>query len=393
MTELRPQVLILGGGIAGLWLLARLRSAGYGVLLVETTALGGIQTLASQGIIHGGIKYALTGHLTGAAQAIAAMPARWRACLEGRGELDLRRARLLASHQYLWSSGGVASELAGLFASRVMRGRVTAVEGAERPALFRHGDFHGHVYRLDEPVLDPASLSAALAALAGDACLAAGHIELLEGRTLALTGPDGARALVRPQRLVLAAGAGNGDLLAGLGRSRPAQQLRPLRMLMARGDLPELYAHCLGAGATPRLTVTSQPLASGERVWYLGGQVAEAGVRRSPDQQLAAGRQELANLLPWLEQGGLRWASLSIDRAEPRQPGGLRPDQPMVDEAEGVLVTWPVKLAFAPLVADQVLERLAGAGIQPAGAALERPGGWPAPPLGRLPWEQVAEWS
>ena len=46
---------VSGGGIAGLWLNARLRQAGYQSLLVERGALGGGQSVKSQGIIHGGI--------------------------------------------------------------------------------------------------------------------------------------------------------------------------------------------------------------------------------------------------------------------------------------------------------------------------------------------------
>ena len=71
-------VAILGGGIAGLWLLARLQAAGYSALLLENQALGAGQTLASQGIIHGGLKYALDLKLNTASDALADMPARWR---------------------------------------------------------------------------------------------------------------------------------------------------------------------------------------------------------------------------------------------------------------------------------------------------------------------------
>ena len=68
---LSTDVLIVGGGIAGLWLNARLRRAGYATLLVEADRLGGGQSVKSQGIIHGGTKYALHGALTGSSEAIA----------------------------------------------------------------------------------------------------------------------------------------------------------------------------------------------------------------------------------------------------------------------------------------------------------------------------------
>ena len=48
-------VVIFGGGAAGLWLLDVLREAGFGVLLLEADRLGTGQTIASQGIIHGGL--------------------------------------------------------------------------------------------------------------------------------------------------------------------------------------------------------------------------------------------------------------------------------------------------------------------------------------------------
>ena len=65
---LTTDVLIVGGGIAGLWLNARLRQQGYNTLLIEQQSLGGAQTVKSQGIIHGGTKYALQGALTGSSE-------------------------------------------------------------------------------------------------------------------------------------------------------------------------------------------------------------------------------------------------------------------------------------------------------------------------------------
>ena len=59
--ESRVDVLIFGGGGAGLWLLDELHRAGHRVMLAECDALGAGQTVASQGIIHGGLKYTLPG--------------------------------------------------------------------------------------------------------------------------------------------------------------------------------------------------------------------------------------------------------------------------------------------------------------------------------------------
>ena len=51
------EVLVVGGGVCGLWVLNRLRSEGYDAWLVERSALGDGQTIASQGILHAGAKY------------------------------------------------------------------------------------------------------------------------------------------------------------------------------------------------------------------------------------------------------------------------------------------------------------------------------------------------
>ena len=85
---IETDIAIIGGGIAGLWLLNRLRQLGYSAYLLESKALGAGQTNKSQGIIHGGMKYALQGVMTDATQAIADMPAVWEECLKGQGAVD-----------------------------------------------------------------------------------------------------------------------------------------------------------------------------------------------------------------------------------------------------------------------------------------------------------------
>ena len=279
--SLSTDVLIVGGGIAGLWLNARLRRLGYSTLLVERGSLGGEQSVKSQGIIHGGAKYALHGALTGASEAIADMPRRWREALSGSGELDLSGVRLLSEAHYLWSPGTLAGNLTSFFASKAVRGRVDQVKGEQLPPALQDRKFKGKVYRLAELVLDVPSLITRLAELAGDGLLAARDIQpLRDGTQLSGLRVDGRE--IRAQRVVLSAGAGNAQLLATLGIEQPKQQLRPLHMVLAKGPaLKPLYAHCLGGGPKPRVTVTTHPAADGQWVWYLGGDLAEAdGVAR-----------------------------------------------------------------------------------------------------------------
>jgi hypothetical protein len=191
---------------------------------------------------------------------------------------------------------------------------------------------------------------------------------------------------------LFAAGAGTQALLARWGRDTPAMQRRPLHMLMLRGRLPPLYAHCLGASANPRLSVTSHPLAQGNIVWHLGGQIAEEGVVRDHAEQVRAGRREIAALLPWLDRRGLEWSSWRVDRAEPRMPGGRRPAESYLTSEAGLITAWPTKLAFAPRLAADLLDRLAQDEIRPRGTPALPALHLPRPPIARPPWE-TAEWE
>lgn len=385
---LSTDILILGGGIAGLWLNARLRQLGYATLLVESASLGGAQSVKSQGIIHGGTKYALHGALTGASEAISDMPRRWREAVAGSGELDLSGVRLLSDAHYLWSPGSLFGNVTSFFASKAMRGRVDPVSGSELPAALQHPKFKGKVYRLAELVLDVPSVIARLAELAGDSLLAGHQVEpLRDGEALVGLRVDGRE--IRAQRIVLSAGAGNEALLQALGIQQPAMQRRPLHMVMAKGPgLKPLYAHCLGGGPKPRVTVTSHPAADGQWVWYLGGDLAEAdGVARNEAEQIAAAEQEMQQLLPWIDYTGTQWATLRVERAEPAQSGLVRPDNAFLAEQGNLLVGWPTKLALAPDFTDRVLASLDRDGIRP-GQHAPLPT-LPRPPVAQPAWEEL----
>ena len=364
--SLSTDVLIVGGGVAGLWLNARLRKQGFATVLVDKGTLGGGQSVKSQGIIHGGTKYALSGALTGASEAIADMPRRWREALEGKGELDLSGVRLLSDAHYLWSPGTLAGNLTSFFASKAVRSRVGQVKGDELPPALQHPKFKGKVYRLSELVLDVPSLIARLAELAGDSLFAGQQIEPLhDGNELVGLRVDGRE--IRAQRIVFSAGGGTAELLAALGLQQPAMQRRPLHMVIVKAPtLKPLYAHCLGGGTKPRVTVTSHPAADGDWVWYLGGDLAEAdGVARDEASQIAAAKKELAELVPWIDLSAAQWATLRIDRAEPAQSALARPDNAFLAEQGRLLVGWPTKLALSPDFSDRVEAALARDGIRP----------------------------
>lgn len=373
-------IVIVGGGIAGLWLLNRLRQRGFDAVLLEKSTLGGGQTIASQGIIHGGLKYALNGVLSPASSAIAAMPEHWRRCLLGQGDVDLRGCRVLSPHYYMWSSGGYRSRLKTFLGSKALRGRIDALDERDYPDFFRGRDISGALYRLSDFVVDTPSLISLLAephrdrilridtetmqmALADD-----GHLE-----NLTLQSRNGIVKL-QAQRFVLCAGEGNGPLLQQLGITQPEMQTRPLHMLAARVPHAQpAFVHCIGDsfGMTPRLTVTSHPdptCESGGWIWYIGGEIAESGVQRSAEEQQAEGQRQLGEAFPWVDFSAVQWSSFFINRAEPRLPNLQRPDNAFVSAKQNLLITWPTKLTLTPDLSDSVCAELERQGVQPQAA-------------------------
>lgn len=387
-------VVVVGGGIAALWILDHLDELGYAAVLFEPGALGQGQTLASQGIIHGGLKYTLRGLLSGSADAVSAMPERWRQSLRGERRPNLAGVTVRSPSTWMWRSESLTSQLAMLGARAGLRTRPVEVAREARPAVLATAP--GTVYRVDEPVLDTSSLVRCFRDLHQERMLAAEGIDGLRlaarsdhGFDIALD-REGSRRL-RAAALVLAAGAWNEPLRATLGAAPGLMQRRPLHMAMLRGDLPELHGHCVDGAAT-RVTITTSTHSDGSTVWQVGGQLAEQGVALDESALLAKAKRELHETLGGFDLSRAEWATYRIDRAERTTSGGLRPEdaQCVTDGPRGLLTVWPTKLALAPRAAELVAEALAAQGVTRSGSALSVIDG-PRPALGRPPWE-IAQW-
>lgn len=367
MTETRIQLdsIIIGGGIAGLWLLNRLTQLGYNAALFEQDELGKGQTIASQGMIHGGIKYALGGSLTGESEAIAAMPGHWAACLENNGDVNISDCNILSKHFYLWSTQSLTSKLTSFFASKMLRGRVNTVKGDDRPPVFNDPAFKGSLYRLADLVLDVPSLIETLAAPVQDRIFKIDWTQaqlLKSGRNV--SGLKLANGLhIETRSAILTAGAGNEGLLDSLGLKKPAMQLRPLQQVLVKHEYPHpLYAHCMGSNPSPRLTISSHPCRDGKSCWYLGGDLATEGVGMDSGQLIDKARDELFGLFPWINFGNTEWATLPVDRAEPKQSQLIKPDKAYAEwapDCDNLLVAWPTKLTLAPNMAEQARSLIA----------------------------------
>ncbi len=389
--------LLLGGGIAGLWTLDHLRRQGFRVLLAENRALGTGQTISSQGIIHGGLKYSLRGMLTPSAREIREMPLVWRECLSGQREPNLSRTLIRGHSCHLWQTSTLASQAGMLGAQLNLQVKPRPLSEAQRPEILQGTP--GQVFRLDEQVLSPASLLECFLERNAPWLL---KIDAEQGMEWTSTSADGAEVRLRngdsslrlrARCVILTAGAGNALLSRQAGHEQSMQR-RPLRMVLMRGPLPVFQGHCID-GAKTRLTVTSEVLSREETVWQLGGQLAEQGAGQSEQECLQRAVAEVRATLPAIDLASVRFASYEIDRAERKSGLGLRPDTPQLLREGRTVTCWPTKLAFAPRVAELLEQMLKQElGITPTDPAdwVAELSGWERPPVARSPWEEVTTW-
>jgi glycine/D-amino acid oxidase-like deaminating enzyme len=416
-------VVVFGGGIAGMWLLDELRRGGYSAVLIEREALGSAQTIGAQGIIHGGLKYTLTGLLTGSAEVIREMPTIWRDCLAGRREPDLSAVTMRSQFCYLWRTDSLASRLGMVGAKAGLRVAPRKISKSDWPELLR--EVPGDVLVMDEQVLSCRSLMQTLAdrnsGLLVKARLGSDSSTLLpsggvpEGRGggtaedsiittdaaavsfvngCVLLTHDSKRCAIQAGAMVLAAGEGNAMLRESLQMipGAGAMQRRPLHMTMVRfpsadRQLPWFNGHCVD-GKKTRVTITSDRDERGRIVWTVGGQVSEEGVPRKQREQCEAVKRELLATIPGLDLHDAQFGTWRVDRAEPKTEGGLRPDDAFAVKEGNVITCWPTKLALAPRLAEKVIGLLPGK----RDAISVDWHGWPFPGVARNYWDGYDGW-
>lgn len=391
-------IVIFGGGIAGLWLLTRLRQSGLTAILFECGHLGGGQTHKAQGIIHGGLKYALQGILGKESNALIEVPEEWKKCLSGEGKLNLTSVPILSQYHYLWTPNKLTGKLTGLLASSLLSSQVISLAPSDYPSIFQHKHFKGEVYALEELVLDIPALVRELVKMNQDAIF---QIEPVCGEELKLDEKGqmtsatvylaGQALEVKAQQFIFTAGSGNQIIINKLSNfSKINMQRRPLHMVLLKPSFHHvLYGHCIGLGRAPRVTVTTHYLQEGDIVWYLGGQLAEEGVKYDSHLQIKATIVELSHLFPWLNFKNGEFSTFLVDRAEPTQAYGLKPETCYSKHIQNITVAWPVKLALAPKLTTSILHHFEKNGILPKFNDLRALRAWPIPPLACPIWEDA----
>lgn len=382
-------IVIIGGGIAGLWTLNRLKQQGYSVILLENAELGSGQTIKSQGIIHGGLKYALSGNLNANTAALRDMPNYWASCLLGTSDIDLSAVKILSMSQYMWSVNRLTGGISSLFASAALRSHVQSVPKEQWPLAIRNSAIKSKLYKLSELVLDVPSLITALATPYIQDCIKIDKLTIDFDKNHA---QNNIKQLyveinkqpikIQAQKYIFTAGSGNQIIAAD------TMQLRPLQMVLVKSNnLPPLFGHCISLGTTPRITITTHIADDNIPVWYLGGKIAEDGINLDSAELITLAKQELTALFPKLDLSDATWASFFVDRAEYKQANGSKPNGATVFDKNNYITAWPTKLALSPVLTEEILNILQQQNITPRVSTAEHK--LPAPQIAKPIWDKI----
>lgn len=358
--ELKPQAVVIGGGIAGLWTLHKLLNTGINAILLEKNTLGGMQTVKSQGIIHGGLKYALNGLLNKDVKAIQDMPKVWRDCILNKGEIDLSSVTPLSECQYLFSDGNIKTKALSFFASLGLQGKVSKVAPNSIPKALTAIP-NCTAYKLDEIVLDLPNVLQALVQPVANKIIHAPDITINHTKDtitdISFTNSN-QNVTVKADNYIFTAGEANKNLTENLP-DMPQMQVRPLHMVIVKSkNLPKLYGHCMGDTDAPRLTITTHFDKANTPVWYLGGKIAELGVNKSKSEIIEYAKSELKVLFPQIDLTDAKFTSFFVNRAEYLQANGKKPETITVFKNKNTITAWPTKLALAPKLASRILEMI-----------------------------------
>ena len=388
--NINSNIVIVGGGVAGLWLANLCKNLNYDFILLEKNQLGSGQTIQSQGIIHGGLKYALGGKLSDSSESIRNMPAIWQACLENKGQIPLSQVKILSNNQFLWSTG-ILDNMSNFFASKNLSSRVTKLSRSYYPSILQTKDFVGSVYKLEELVLD---IQSVLHSLAKNVEHHLAKIDAIQVNTCLNNNKNiqhlstiinNQKFTITAKYYIFTAGNGNAELCKNISPDIQMQQ-RPLQQLILKSpDLPKIFAHKISTSLLPIATITSHVNKNNIPVWYVGGEIAEQGINKSKTELIMAGKKLIHTFFPWLSLNTITWGSCIASRAEAKQAKQEKPDSITCFERGNAIVAWPTKLAFAPLLAEKICALIK---LAPSNSQSNILANLPKPSIADYPWDE-----
>jgi hypothetical protein len=100
-------------------------------------------------------------------------------------------------------------------------------------------------------------------------------------------------------------------------------------------------------------------------------------------------KKELQELFTWLDFSTAQFASFYVDRAEPLQADGKRPDGVYMKELGNIIIAWPTKLALAPKLANEIIACLNGGNARSGTFDARALRTFPMPGLAAAVWDEL----
>ncbi len=366
MKKYNFDVVVIGGGLAGVWTHSLLKKAGYSCCLLEKKSIGGEQSLLSQGIIHKGMKYLLGKFLPDIAGNLWQTAELWDAALSGKGELNLSETEIYTEKQLIWQSQGFLASFFTKGSQKIFQSQVQKLAPLELPFWL---DKQKTAFWVKEKVINSHSLFQNFYSQQKEDYYGIDALKKIQIFNNSISLELGG-VLLEAQKIILAAGRGNIALAEKLNIKQKIQ-LRPLKMLAVKftpakqrvggvknstnAENFKIYGHCIGQSAKPLFSISTHSRKShygknSELVYYLGGKIAEDGVGGS-NEMLVAKAKELVAKNTKLKLEEAEWRCIKVDRAEPEQKKGGLPDAAFAECFDKAVLCFPVKLALVPQMA------------------------------------------
>jgi hypothetical protein len=350
----KADIVIFGGGIAGLWLLALLRSYDYNAFLLESDAFGAGQSIASQGILHRGYKYLTDANFNRQiVRATFETFSYWRdAFWSSRARVPLPTELIASERVYYLSHDEKIIDLLKIAERELNITRPTQIQRDHWPSIFASCDSSSELFAAEEIVIDVPKLLGTLSARNSN------WIYKLDGsQDVTFAGNEiriGEEIALDARCVVFCAGKNNEQFLSKLDVKIEMQD-RPLSMVIAGPVENELYAHFSSRGLSPDFTITTHLDREGTRFWYIGGELAEKPESNLSTRSVDLAKAKLRQYLPDDYNRIKGWKLHYVHRAEPAQIGGGLPSSYFIHRHGHFLFAWPSKLCLAPAMCRELL--------------------------------------
>jgi len=379
---IKSDITIIGGGVAGLWITNVLKQLGFNVILIEKYALGSFQTINSQGIIHGGVKYSLVGKISDATSNIAKMTEAWNLSFSNKitnnyNLIDLSSTKINSTCHDLCFPNSSFFKLSSFVTSKVLSSKCKIINKNDdnyQICLNQLG-YDGIVYRITEKVVDTKSLINNLSKNIQNNIIKLDNyrINYQANQIKNICFQSNNQNYSIDSQLYISTSGQENQSIINFSESLPKQQLRPLQMIFAKPDIDiNLFAHFIGKdnkNNKPFATITTHKNINNKNILYFGGQVAESEHIDTPkDIHINSLKKQIKNIFPKANIENWQWDTIKINRAEISQEYNKMPDTSFAVKQNNLILGWPTKLTFAPDFADRILNIIKESNIKPTNA-------------------------